>query len=222
LPTKFYNFVLIFNLNIRKGEEVEVKVKALIFDMDGTLLALPVNYSLLKIRLSKELGRHVTSIFGTLVGLLREGNIEMYRRVLSILDEEELRAVENVRIFPDTIGVLRHFDRKGAKLALVTLQGRKVVRRILSMSQLGEFFGEENVVTREYSIFREVQLQRVLEMLEVEPSEAVFVGDRENDARAGREIGCRVFIIRRSESREEEVSAPVIRSLEELKTLVSV
>ena len=77
--------------------------------------------------------------------------------------------------------------------ALVTMQGKAVVKNILAHLKL--VF--DVAVTREDSLNRKDQLEDVAEKLKTRCGSILFVGDTENDALAAEKVGCQFLRVQR-------------------------
>jgi len=180
---------------LKNSDESRRAVRCLIFDLDGTLVKLPVDYSRLKRRLEELL-----DVDGGLISILSavEGATakrpEVLKRAFEIIDEEELDALIGMSEISGAKEAVAKLRMQGYRVALVTLQGEKVADRILEKTSLRDLF--ETVVTREDSMDRAGQLKVALKRLELKPEDAVMVGDRVNDVEAAKKVGCRVILVR--------------------------
>lgn len=161
------------------------RLSLVIFDLDGTLVKLPIDYDKMYDRLRKLFGLEDRVVPLRTVDRLTRNNPLLRMRAFEILTEAELEALPRMRINPK-LDELRKIFREVRK-ALVTMQGREVVDLILP--RLGLRFSA--IVTREQSMDRSEQLRKALEDLEVRPGEALFIGDRLNDEVSARKVGCR-------------------------------
>ncbi|MCR8454405.1 MAG: HAD family hydrolase [Crenarchaeota archaeon] len=161
----------------------------LIFDLDGTLVKLPINYDELRRRLYKEFGdeKVFTSIYSFLLSLTDDERVKAFE----IIDEFELESIQNMYIDPKLNESFRIIE--GVTKALVTLQGLKPASKVLEVLGLKDKFSI--IVTREYSLNRTDQLMYVLEQAGVDKSRVVFIGDTENDHKASEAVGIRSIIL---------------------------
>ncbi|MGQ4915730.1 MAG: HAD family hydrolase [Candidatus Asgardarchaeia archaeon] len=165
-----------------------------IFDMDGTLLTLPIDYPSLKKELNELLGREIESIMETLRELDKSNDPRLYD-AFKILDKYELEAAEKLIIYDDTYRTLSWFRENNYALGLVTLQGFPVVEKIINRYFEGFFNG---VITRETSLYRRDQILKLLRLFSCNyPEKVIFVGDSYTDILAYRELKCRFYLIRR-------------------------
>jgi phosphoglycolate phosphatase-like HAD superfamily hydrolase len=156
---------------------------AYVFDLDGTLLCLPINWEQLFAEFKTIM--HADTV-RPLVDTLSKLDDKNRREVFDKWDRAELAIFESVTLCEQGMRLYREAEEKGKPKALVTLQGRRIVKVLIQRFHL-KF---DVTVTREDSLFRIDQLQMVLEDLELPARDALFVGNSENDAMAAQKIGC--------------------------------
>ncbi len=160
---------------------------AYIFDLDGTLFAIPVDWLKVREELSKMAG---ASIGNTPIFLKVEQLISVRPSIrgtlFAMLDLHELKAVAAATPVSGAFELLSRLS-KVAKLGLVTMQGLTACDKILGRHHLGDLF--DVLVTREDSLDRAVQLRIALQSLSSSPKDTLFTGDRLNDVVCGRRAG---------------------------------
>ena len=156
-------------------------IAAAVFDLDGTLVHLPINWE----ELFDEFKRimHV-DVVRPLVDTVSRVDGQTRLEVFAAWDRAELAVAKNVTANNEGIKLYREFA--GKPKALVTLQGKKAVAVILQ--QFGLSF--DCVVTREDSLSRAEQLLMASEKLKVSPKNLLFVGNADSDAAAAQKVGC--------------------------------
>ena len=162
--------------------------KALITDLDGTLVDLRIDWDSLRERVRRAMGwDHPLRPLGRSIPIAAR-NEEEIRRAFRIVEEEELSAAS--RAVPDR--ELRDFfvsvRRMGLRVGLVTMQASRSAVLVLRRMDLSDLF--DVIVTREHSLDRKSQLTYALKKLGVEGGDCVFLGDMEWDVRSGKEVGC--------------------------------
>ncbi len=163
-----------------------------IFDMDGTLLRLPVDWG----RVNDGLRRlykteSASSPLLPTVRRLAGTNVEILHRALEIIGWEERGAVPRLEVAEEARELLGELKARGYHLALVTLQGEEAAKMALGKSGLVDFF--EEVVTRSTALER---FDQILEARKGFGGRAVVVGDRINDAASAKEVGCFSILVR--------------------------
>ena len=166
-----------------------------ILDLDGTLVNIPVDWAAVRSEFAAIAGEPIEGkpLFQEVqrVVAAKPGTKES---VLSMIESHELRAVESTKPMPGAVDLLYSLFEV-SKLALVTLQSRRVCDEILRRNKLLDLF--EAVVTREDSLDRAVQLEAALNRLRVRPGEALFIGDRLNDVVCAKKVGLPVALVGR-------------------------
>lgn len=166
-----------------------------VFDLDGTLISLPVEWDTVRSELRRLTNTtlnfnpfflDIQTIIAKEPGLLRP--------MMRVIDQYEAKAVPQARLEGGALEVLSSMAER-ADLALVTMQGRAACQGILERLGIGKFFVSS--FTREDSMDRAIQLRMSLDSLGAKQEEALFVGDRINDLNAARALGVRFVMIRK-------------------------
>lgn len=156
-------------------------VKAAIFDLDGTLVDLPIDYRALYAEFRKIMGTtNIQPITKTVAAL----NTALRGRVF-----EAWTAAENAILPKMTIvkeGMALYEQHGNVPKALVTMQAAKTVERVLAVTHL--FF--QVVVTREDSLDRATQIRVAVKRLGMRPEDVIVIADRESDRIAAKKVGC--------------------------------
>jgi len=165
--------------------EEEDNLELVIFDLDGTLVKIPIDYPKMYAQLRKLFGLNADMVRLRQVDELTKDNLDLRRRAFQILTEAEMEALPKLTVNPQTVDFKERF--KGLKRALVTLQGRETVDRILPRIP----FKFDLVITRENSLDRLEQIRHVIDAFRVCPEKVLVVGDRLNDKVCAEQAGCR-------------------------------
>jgi len=164
-----------------------------IFDLDGTLVTIPVDWESVRsdLRAIFNTSDQFSPLFQS-VGRFLLQEPEMRGRVFEIMDKRELAAVSRSTLMKGVATTLSDLSR-GGKLYLVTMQGRRACEGLLNRFGLTDFF--PHFFTREDSLERSNQIKLAREQFEDPRERVLFVGDRLNDIVAAREAGVDVAII---------------------------
>ena len=156
-------------------------IEAVVFDLDGTLVRLPIDYD----RLFEEFSRIMRiSNVRPIVDTVSRVNEKTRELVFAAWEKAELAVFNEISANEEGMKLYRaHADKRKA---LVTLQGTAVVEAILR--QFGLSF--DVVVTREDALFRVDQLAKAVGKLNVPISNVLFVGNTDGDAAAAEKVGC--------------------------------
>ncbi len=217
-------------------------VRGVIFDLDGTLIDYRFHAEQARealITSLRGLGFNVSEMSPRLPtqaivdGALRQigratvqiGKEELRARLNRILDGFDMKANSEAAIKPHSVSVVQEIRAKGYLLGLLTNSGSKVTRLTLEKYRLARHF--DAVVTRDDVERMKPSgegLGKVLQLLHVEASEAVYVGDSWADVSAARENGVRVIAVEGGMSTRERLreASPelILPSLEKLPSLL--
>ncbi len=165
--------------------ELGGNLKLLVFDLDGTLIHLDVDWDALRARLDLR-GEKVGDAIQRFV---LTGDEES----LALVTECELAAVEGRTVATDVAATLERLAMRFA-LAVCTRNSRLVAQRVL-----GDLSGPVDIVGRED--VRRLKpdpegLHLLLARHGVAPAHAVLVGDTFHDVRAARAAGMRSIVVR--------------------------
>jgi HAD superfamily hydrolase (TIGR01509 family) len=219
------------------------QVKAVIFDLDGTLIESNHDYDEMARRVKlileevgapaealSQRGRVWEIIQGGLRNLQELGlPPEMIRGVMGMIDEAlnevEVGSVESVKLKPGAVELLGHLRERGLRIGVATRSCSEYARRSIEASRMSEYF--DIVLARD-----EVELPKpdprhllkVLEELGVSPQDSVFVGDTETDQRTARAAGIPFIGVPSSESwrkrMEGKEGSVLVSSLSEIAELI--
>ena len=156
--------------------------KAVIFDLDGTLIHLPIDYN----KLFQQFGKIMkTSNIRPLTKTVAALDVETQKKVFDVWEKTEIGALNKVTINNEGLAIYQKHSK--TPKALVTMQGKTFVGKLLKTLHLSFV----HVFTREDSLDRAEQLRVALKELEVSPSEVLLIGNTDEDSRAAKGIGCK-------------------------------
>ncbi len=217
-------------------------VRAIIFDLDGTLIdyryhaeearaALIASLQALDFDISEMDPRLPTqSIMDTALRQIGQGSVkigkeELRERLNRTLDGFDMQAQSEAAIKPHSLQVIGEIKAKGYLLGLVTNSGLNVTKLTLEKYALTGYF--DALVTRDDVERMKPSgegLRRMLDLLHVEASEAVYVGDSWADVAAARENKVRVIAVEGGMSTRERLQEQspelILPSLEKLPSLL--
>lgn len=156
-------------------------IEAVAFDLDGTLVRLPIDYEMLFEEFKKIM--RITEV-RPLVDTISKVDEKTRKLVFTAWDKAELGVLKETSINEPGMKIYRNFADEPK--ALVTLQGKAIVGAILK--RFGLIFN--TVITREDELLRINQLKKVLVRLKVNANNLIFVGNTDGDAAAAKKIGC--------------------------------
>jgi HAD superfamily hydrolase (TIGR01549 family) len=184
------------------------ELKAVIFDLDGTLVDVPYDWVLIK----EKLGTQGVPILSYISNLEEPEKTEKLR-LLEKFEEEATAKAALKQGIPQLMGFL---EKRGIKKILVTNNSRKNVLNLLKRFNL-DF---DHILTRESGLWKPsgAPFLAALKKLGIEKEESCVVGDSPFDVKAAEEAGIsKVFIL--SSEKEKFSAEPVelIESVEKLK-----
>jgi len=166
---------------------VAVALRGVLFDMDGVVVRQRLDFPAIK-----------REIFGNTDGFILERMAELppaeRRRAEAILERHETAAALTAEPMDGIVPFLAWLEAKGLRRGLVTRNSRKSVDLVLG--RLGLRF--DAVVTREDAPPKPAPdpVWQACRGMQVEPFEALLVGDFEFDMVSGRRAGTRTVLLR--------------------------
>ncbi len=183
-------------------------IKALIFDLDGTLAAFNLDYRTVRKLVKKHLvGRgtpdNLVSLDESVFEMLRKteawaresGKSEVFidelrHEALNTTESYELEAASRTNLLPGVVETLRTLRTMGLRIGLCTINSEKSVDRILERFNLASLFD----VTVSRNQVRHVKpdpehLLVALKVLGAAPQETLVVGDSRVDMQSAKTLG---------------------------------
>lgn len=166
---------------------MRVAIRGVLFDMDGVVVRQRLDFPAIK-----------REIFGDTAGFILERMAELpeaeRQRAEAILERHETEAALTAEPMDGIVPFLAWLEAKGFRRGLVTRNSRKSVELVLN--RFG--FRFDAVVTREDAPPKPAPdpVWHACRGMQVEPSDALFVGDYEFDMISGRRAGTRTVLLR--------------------------
>lgn len=207
------NPFLIFNLMHKLN-----RIKAIIFDFDGTLAVLNIDFSRMReqvLALIKHFGmdeesikeRYLLEIIDEVYPMIREkdssGAEEFYDRAHQILHEVELKAAGEGSLIPGAEEALIMLRKKGFRVGIITRNCEEAVRKVFpDIDEYCDVFISRDSVGKVKP--HPDHLNATLEALKVSGEEAVMVGDHLIDILAGKRAGMKTVGVLTGRIKREE------------------
>ncbi len=168
-------------------------IKCLVTDLDGTLIRLPVDWDYIreKVRLFLKTEHPLKPLIQSIDEIVHDE--ALIRAVFSIIEEYEVKAIKTIRREPELREFLVDLKNRGIKIALVTQQGTRPAK--IALYKLGILDLFDLIITRDIIRRREDQLRKVLEIMDIDASEVLFIGDAPWDYEAGTSLGCTTIVV---------------------------
>ena len=167
-------------------------MKAIIMDIDGTMVNTTLNWGEMRAALERLLGTKLSS--EPVASQLLKIPPEKLREVERTIHFYERESIAGVSRDDELYDIIKRLREAGLKIGVVTLRSRDTAEPLLKALGLMELI--DCLITREDSLYRRDQLKIALEQLGVSTDDAVFIGDIEEDKAAGQVIGIETKIIR--------------------------
>ena len=197
----------------RNAGDYMTKIRGIIFDLDGTLVRLPIDWRRVLNTIEEMLGTKIKS----LIGLYAEiWGTKTYEAVSRKVEEFEIESLDKMEILDDSPRLLKSLSTKYF-IGLVTFQSRKVARKIIERIGIDEVM----MATRDDSPTRADQISLVISSTTLNPSDFLVVGDRLNDVYSALRVGCNAVLVDRiGRNLQNEKKFIVIRNLKDLPKII--
>jgi phosphoglycolate phosphatase len=184
-----------------------ISIKAVIFDLDGTIASFNLDYKALRGEVRSYLLRvgvpaSVLSVNENIFDMLKKTAIymkntgksaetmdEIRNSSWAIAEKYELEAARNTSLLPGADETLKALKQMNLKIGLFTLNSDKAANYILQRFKLGDFFSvtvPRNKVN--YVKPNPDHLEMALKILGVAPEETLVVGDSNVDMESAKEL----------------------------------
>jgi HAD superfamily hydrolase (TIGR01549 family) len=218
-------------------------IKAVIFDLDGTLASFNVDYKAIRadvrnLLIKRGLPASLFSVNESIFEMLKKAEIfmknngnsekaieDIRERALATAGRYELEAAKTTSLLPGVSETLKALKKMSLKIGLFTINSEKSTNYILKRFRIAEFFDALTPRNRVKHVKPNAEhLEATLKALEVKPEEAMIVGDGVSDIKCARELqAIAVGLPTGVSSPKELVSAGanyLITSITDLPTLV--
>jgi len=189
-------------------------LKAVIFDLDGTLIDSKIDFRKMKRRnirlleasgvekglLTEEMLNH--DIEKRAIEDLRKKGVSeeeiqrVFQKVAEIMSEVELEAIEDVKLLDGVVETLEKLKKIGLKIGIITRSCREYANRILEGFELERLI--DALAARDDVLKPKPDPEHpryLMKILGVKPSETVLIGDHPIDALCAKNVGMRFFLI---------------------------
>jgi phosphoglycolate phosphatase len=205
-------------MDASERQDQNLKVKAVIFDFDGTLAILNIDFSLMREQIfglikhysvreeaiqEKYLLEIIDEVYQILWNKNPSGAEDFYQKAHQILHEIEMEAAERGSLILDAERTLKDLRGKGIKIGIVTRNCEKAVRKVFpDINNFCDVFVSRNSVKKVKP--HPDHLTYVMESLKTSGRESVMVGDHIIDIQAGKRMGMKTIGVLTGRTKKEE------------------
>ena len=193
--------------------------KGVIFDLDGTLIQLPVDYEKIQKNLKDffQTPNNLMPLIPTIIELSKNDHSKI-NNSFEIICNEELLASENLKIMDNAIETLKFLKSKNLTLSLITMQCKDALEKILQKMQISDIF--DSIISRDENFDRQKQIEISLKNMTLEPSEVLVIGDRIHDIESAKNVGCVPILKINKTEKVPPFPCKIIKNLIEIKTII--
>ena len=193
-------------------------IRAVIFDFDGTLAVLNIDFSLMRERvydLTRRYGikeemiqeKYLLEVIDEVYQILWEKNPPdaeaFYQASHSILHVVEMSAAQEGKLIPGAKATLKNLREKGVKVGIITRNCEDAVRKVFpDIDHFCDVLVSRNSVRRVKP--HPEHLTQVVESLKTSVKDSVVVGDHIIDVQAGKRVGMRTVGVLTGRTKKEE------------------
>ena len=205
-------------MNAVKKKDPLLGIKAIVFDFDGTLATLNIDFSFMRERvfdLMKRYGvaeelvgeRYLLEIIDEVYQILCKKSPsraeDFYRKGHQILHEIEMKAAEKGSLIPGTEATLENLRRKKIRVGIITRNCEDAVRTVFpKINDFCDVFVSRNLVKKVKP--HPDHLTYVMASLKISGGESVMVGDHPIDVQAGKRVGMKTIGVLTGRTKKEE------------------
>ena len=193
-------------------------IKGVIFDLDGTLIQLPINYDVIQKNLKEffNISENLKPLIPTIIELSKNDQNKI-KTAFSLICKEEILASKNFEIMDGAVEILKFLKSKNLILCLVTMQCRAALNEILYKMNILDLF--DFVISRDENYDRFEQIQNSLDNISLNSSEVLVIGDRIHDVESAKKAGCIPILKINKIKKNPSFDCRIIRNLVEIKKL---
>ena len=175
-------------------------IKAIIFDLDGTLIRLPIDYNKIQNMLRELFGtpENFTPLIATIIKKAQDDK-EKISKAFELICREELSSIDKMEIIDGALSLLKDIQSQKIILSLITMQCKEAVTRILSKLNVGNNMFSI-IISRDESYDRLDQIKKTVEKLSVATNEVIVIGDRIHDIKSAQQVGCKSILVNRKKT----------------------
>jgi phosphoglycolate phosphatase len=193
-------------------------IGAIIFDFDGTLAVLNIDFSLMREQVFNLIERHsireetiqekylleiIDEVYQILWRKNPSGAETFYQESHRILHEVEMKAAEEGRLIPGAEATLKSLRGERIKIGIITRNCEDAVRKVFpDINDFCDVFVSRNSVKKVKP--HPDHLTHAMQLLKTSGEESVMVGDHITDIQAGKRVGMKTIGVLTGRTKKEE------------------
>ena len=193
--------------------------KGIIFDLDGTLIQLSINYDSIQKTLKEFFytSENLMPLIPTIIKLSKNDQNKI-NTSFDLICKEEILASKNFHTMNNAVEILKFLKSKNLILCLVTMQCKNALEKILSKMEVLDLF--DSIITRDENYDRFEQIMNSLKNTDLNSSDVLVVGDRIHDIESAKKAGCIPVLKINQVKKIPPFNCKTIENLTELKNLL--
>jgi phosphoglycolate phosphatase len=197
--------------------------EAIIFDYDGTLVRLNINFAVIRQEVERFLddygiepdklnGLYILEMIEEAKRLISEQDLlegrSFYTKVHKLVTDHEIRAAKKGKIFPGVMDMLMLLKKRGLKIGIITRNCDKAVKVVFPNIELfcDVFIPRDYIMRVKPHPYHLVMALK--EMAVDNPAHCLMVGDHESDIEMGKRMGMKTAgVLTGSRKRQHFIAA---------------
>ncbi len=136
------------------------------------------------------------------------------------LYKNQLRTAE---LYSEVKSVLRHFKAKNIHQAVLSAMEHQLLLESIKEKKINDYFQAILGIEDHFANGKTHQAEKLIKNFDINPKEAIFIGDTIHDHEVALEIGCDAILVSHGHQSHERLSSTgrkIIHNLEELTSII--
>lgn len=191
-------------------------IKGIIFDLDGTLVELPIDNEKVQENLQKYFGtsKNFKPLIPTIIELSGNDPVKI-KNSFEIICKEEILASKNFKLMDNALEILNFLKSQHLFLCLITMQCKDALKNVLETMQISDLF--DSILSRDECFDRQEQIEISLNNIGISPTQVLVIGDRIHDIKSAKNAGCIPILKINTQEKVPPFECKMIKNLIEIK-----
>lgn len=191
-------------------------IKGIIFDLDGTLVELPIDNEKVQENLQKYFGtsKNFKPLIPTIIELSGNDPVKI-KNSFEIICKEEILASKNFKLMDNALEILNFLKSQHLFLCLITMQCKDALKNVLETMQISDLF--DSILSRDECFDRQEQIEISLNNIGISPTQVLVIGDRIHDIKSAKNAGCIPILKINTQDKVPPFECKIIKNLIEIK-----